>query len=145
MAVVDGGWGSGTWAEAAWGCSVYYPVISNAGWGLGAWGSDGWGLGDGGLVRVSDTTESPLNPAIQASIAESAVASDQVLGERTFTGAVTEASVASETVVAGTTIASAVSEQVNVSETVSSLFVINGTFTVTLPPDTASSALIRIN
>ena len=44
MAQVDGGYSSGYWGEAAWGCSVYYPLISNAGWGLGAWGSDGWEL-----------------------------------------------------------------------------------------------------
>ena len=56
MAQVDGGYSSGNWGEpAAWGCSVYYPVISNAGWGLGAWGSAVWGLGDGGLVSASDT------------------------------------------------------------------------------------------
>ena len=56
MAQVDGGYSSGNWGEpAAWGCSVYYPVISNAGWGLGAWGSDVWGLGNGGLVCASDT------------------------------------------------------------------------------------------
>ena len=123
MAVVDGGYSSGTWGEAGWGCSVYYPIISNAGWGLGAWGFDGWGLGNGGLVRVSDSTESPLNPAIQASIAESAVASDQVSGERTFTGAVSEDSVASETVAVGLGLGGSVGEQANVADTVSSLFI----------------------
>jgi len=56
VAQVDGGYSSGNWGEpAAWGCSVYYPVISNAGWGLGAWGYDVWGLGNGGLVSASDT------------------------------------------------------------------------------------------
>jgi hypothetical protein len=59
VAQVDGGFSSGNWGEpAAWGCSVYYPVISNAGWGLGAWGSAVWGLGDGGLVSASDTVTS---------------------------------------------------------------------------------------
>jgi hypothetical protein len=56
VAQVDGGYSSGNWGEpAAWGCSVYYPLISNAGWGNGAWGFDEWGLGDGGLVSASDT------------------------------------------------------------------------------------------
>ena len=55
MAQVDGGYSSGNWGEpAAWGCSVFYPLISNGGWGNGAWGSDGWGLGNGGLVSASD-------------------------------------------------------------------------------------------
>lgn len=59
MAQVDGGFSSGNWGEpAAWGCSVYYPLISNAGWGNGAWGADGWGLGNGGLVSASDTVTS---------------------------------------------------------------------------------------
>lgn len=56
MAQVDGGYSSGNWGEpAAWGCSVFYPLISNGGWGNGAWGADGWGLGNGGLVSASDT------------------------------------------------------------------------------------------
>ena len=55
MAQVDGGYSSGNWGEpAAWGCSVFYPLISNGGWGNGAWGADGWGLGNGGLVSASD-------------------------------------------------------------------------------------------
>jgi hypothetical protein len=59
VAQVDGGFSSGNWGEpAAWGCSVFYPLISNAGWGNGAWGADGWGLGDGGLVSASDTVVS---------------------------------------------------------------------------------------
>lgn len=59
MAQVDGGYSSGNWGEpAAWGCSVFYPLISNGGWGNGAWGADGWGLGNGGLVSASDTVTS---------------------------------------------------------------------------------------
>jgi hypothetical protein len=59
VAQVDGGFSSGNWGEpAAWGCSVYYPLISNAGWGNGAWGANGWGLGDGGLVSAADTVTS---------------------------------------------------------------------------------------
>ena len=77
MAQVDGGFSSGSWGEpAAWGCSVYYPVISNAGWGLGAWGSAVWGLGDGGLVSASDTVG--YLAAAEASVSESAIVSDTV-------------------------------------------------------------------
>jgi hypothetical protein len=77
VAQVDGGYSSGNWGEpAAWGCSVYYPVISNAGWGLGAWGSAVWGLGDGGLVSASDTVG--YLAAAEASVSESASISDLV-------------------------------------------------------------------
>ena len=75
MAQVDGGYSSGNWGEpAAWGCSVYYPVISNAGWGNGAWGADEWGLGNGGLITASDTTgyltafEGTVSETINASV-----------------------------------------------------------------------------
>ena len=78
MAQVDGGYSSGDWGgPAAWGCSVYYPLVTNAGWGLGAWGSDGWGLGDGGLVSASDTVSSA--PALLSSVAETVTAADVVL------------------------------------------------------------------
>lgn len=78
MAQVDGGYSSGEWGgPAAWGCSVYYPIVTNAGWGLGAWGSDGWGLGDGGLVSASDTVSSA--PAFLSSVDETANATDVVL------------------------------------------------------------------
>ena len=78
MAQVDGGYSSGDWGgPAAWGCSVYYPLVTNAGWGLGAWGSDGWGLGDGGLVSASDTVSSA--PALLSSVAETANATDVVI------------------------------------------------------------------
>ncbi len=77
MSQVDGGYSSGDWGgPAAWGCSVYYPLISNAGWGLGAWGSDEWGLGDGGLVSAADTVESLT--AFQRNILEAVSASEQV-------------------------------------------------------------------
>jgi hypothetical protein len=77
VAQVDGGYSSGNWGEpAAWGCSVYYPVISNAGWGLGAWGSAVWGLGDGGLVSASDTVA--YVPAKEGTVSESVVVSDSV-------------------------------------------------------------------
>ena len=77
MAQVDGGYSSGNWGEpAAWGCSVYYPVISNAGWGNGAWGADGWGLGNGGLVSASDTVS--YVPAVEVSVSETAIVSDAV-------------------------------------------------------------------
>jgi hypothetical protein len=77
VAQVDGGYSSGNWGEpAAWGCSVYYPVISNAGWGLGAWGSAVWGLGDGGLVSASDTVA--YVPAVEVSVSETVNISDTV-------------------------------------------------------------------
>ncbi len=77
MAQVDGGYSSGNWGEpAAWGCSVYYPVISNAGWGLGAWGDDVWGLGNGGLVSASDTVA--YVPAVEVSVSETAIIADVV-------------------------------------------------------------------
>ena len=77
MAQVDGGYSSGNWGEpAAWGCSVYYPVISNAGWGLGAWGSDVWGLGNGGLVSASDTVG--YVAASEGTVSETAIISDVV-------------------------------------------------------------------
>ena len=77
MAQVDGGYSSGSWGEpAAWGCSVYYPVISNAGWGLGAWGSDVWGLGNGGLVSASDAVG--YLAAKEGTVSESAIVSDSV-------------------------------------------------------------------
>ena len=77
MAQVDGGYSSGNWGEpAAWGCSVYYPVISNAGWGLGAWGYDVWGLGNGGLVSASDTVA--YIPAVEVSVSETVIVSDIV-------------------------------------------------------------------
>lgn len=77
MAQVDGGYSSGNWGEpAAWGCSVYYPVISNAGWGLGTWGYDVWGLGNGGLVSASDTVG--YLAAQEGTVSESATVSDTV-------------------------------------------------------------------
>jgi hypothetical protein len=77
VAQVDGGYSSGNWGEpAAWGCSVYYPVISNAGWGLGAWGYDVWGLGNGGLVTASDTTG--YLTAFEGAVSETVNASEEV-------------------------------------------------------------------
>jgi hypothetical protein len=77
VAQVDGGYSSGNWGEpAAWGCSVYYPVISNAGWGLGAWGSDVWGLGNGGLVSASDTVGYLI--AKEGTVSETVIVSDIV-------------------------------------------------------------------
>ena len=77
MAQVDGGYSSGNWGEpAAWGCSVYYPLISNGGWGNGAWGADGWGLGNGGLVSASDTVA--YVPAVEVSVSETVIVSDVV-------------------------------------------------------------------
>lgn len=78
MAQVDGGYSSGEWGgPAAWGCSVYYPLVTNAGWGLGDWGFAGWGLGDGGLVSASDTVSSA--PAFLSSVDETATATDVVI------------------------------------------------------------------
>jgi hypothetical protein len=77
VAQVDGGYSSGNWGEpAAWGCSVYYPVISNAGWGLGAWGYDVWGLGNGGLISASDTTG--YLTAFEGTVSETVNASEEV-------------------------------------------------------------------
>lgn len=77
MAQVDGGYSSGDWGgPAAWGCSVYYPIISNAGWGLGAWGSYGWGIGNDGLVSASDTVA--YVPAYESSVDETVTAADTV-------------------------------------------------------------------
>jgi len=77
VAQVDGGYSSGNWGEpAAWGCSVYYPVISNAGWGLGAWGFDVWGLGNGGLVSASDTVG--FLAAKEGTVSETVIVSDSV-------------------------------------------------------------------
>jgi hypothetical protein len=77
VAQVDGGYSSGNWGEpAAWGCSVYYPVISNAGWGLGAWGDDVWGLGNGGLVSASDTVG--FLAAKEGTVSETVIVSDVV-------------------------------------------------------------------
>jgi hypothetical protein len=54
VAQVDGGYSSGNWGEpAAWGCSVFYPLVSNGGWDSGTWGELGWGYG-AGLVTASD-------------------------------------------------------------------------------------------
>ena len=78
MAQVDGGYSSGNWGEpAAWGCSVYYPVISNAGWGLGAWGYDVWGLGNGGLVSAVDSVG--YLAAQEGTVSETVIVSEQVL------------------------------------------------------------------
>lgn len=78
MSQVDGGYSSGNWGTpAAWGCSVYYPVVTNAGWGLGAWGSDEWGLGDGGLVSASETVA--YSPAYETFVSETVTAADIVL------------------------------------------------------------------
>jgi len=76
--VVDGGYSSGEWGgPAAWGCSVYYPAITNAGWGLGDWGYDVWGLGNGGLVSASDTVA--YVPAYESSVDETVTAADTVI------------------------------------------------------------------
>lgn len=77
MAQVDGGYSSGNWGEpAAWGCSVYYPVISNAGWGNGAWDADVWGLGNGGLISASDTVG--YVAAKEGTVSETVIVSDTV-------------------------------------------------------------------
>lgn len=75
--MVDGGYSSGDWGgPAAWGCSVYYPLISNAGWGLGAWGSYGWGIGNDGLVEAFETVA--YTPAFTPSVDETVIAADTV-------------------------------------------------------------------
>jgi hypothetical protein len=97
VAQVDGGYSSGNWGEpAAWGCSVYYPVISNAGWGLGAWGDDVWGLGNGGLVSASDTVA--YVPAKEGTVSESVIVSDLVArpSENIPVGIVEAANIADE-------------------------------------------------
>lgn len=152
MAQVDGGYSSGSWGEpAAWGCSVYYPVISNAGWGLGAWGSAVWGLGDGGLVSASDTvgflaakegtvsetvivSDSVARPSenIPVSITETANISDQLFGNV----AVPIISLISETVNAAdesssnttTAVISFINESVNIVDATSS----NANFSITV-------------
>jgi hypothetical protein len=78
VAQVEGGYSSGDWGgPAAWGCSVYYPVVTNAGWGLGDWGYDVWGLGNGGLVSASDTVA--YLPAYEVSVAETVTVADTVI------------------------------------------------------------------
>jgi hypothetical protein len=84
VAQVDGGYSSGTWGEAGWGCSVYYPVISNAGWGNGPWGGEadaygGWGLGNGGLIVASDSVNVAAQAAIVANIAETVTATEYLV------------------------------------------------------------------
>jgi len=117
VAVVDGGFGSGSWGTpAAWGCSVYYPFVTNAGWGIGAWGSDGWGLGNDGLVRAADTvsaigtTQVFVTETVRPSevvlgslylgpvISEGATARDVVSSKATFNGVVTDTANASDVV-----------------------------------------------
>jgi len=78
VAQVEGGYSSGEWGgPAAWGCSVYYPVVTNAGWGLGDWGYDVWGLGNGGLVSASDTVA--YVPAYESSVDETVTVADTVI------------------------------------------------------------------
>ena len=75
--MVDGGYSSGDWGgPAAWGCSVYYPLITNAGWGLGAWGSYGWGIGNDGLVEAFETVA--YTPAFTPFVDETVTAADTV-------------------------------------------------------------------
>ena len=152
MAQVDGGYSSGNWGEpAAWGCSVYYPVISNAGWGLGAWGSDVWGLGNGGLVSASDTvgyliakegtvsetvivSDIVFRPSedVPVSISESANIADASIGNV----AVPVTSTVAESVIVAdesngnitTSIVSYISETANIADTTSA----NATFVVTV-------------
>ena len=90
MAQVDGGYSSGYWGEAGWGCSVYYPVISNAGWGNGPWGSDGWGLGNDGLITASDSTNVAATAPILASISETANASDTYAADQVLVASISE-------------------------------------------------------
>ena len=141
MAQVDGGYSSGNWGEpAAWGCSVYYPVISNAGWGLGAWGYDVWGLGNGGLVSASDTvgylsakegtvsetvntSETVSRPSenISVSVIETVNIADALIGNIAVpvTSTVSESVNVSDQSIGNTTIAvvSVVSETANIADT----------------------------
>lgn len=121
MAIVDGGYSSGTWGEAGWGCSVYYPLVSNAGWGNGPWGSNGWGLGDGGLVTASEQTNVAGTAPVTVFITESANVSETVSSDSIKVGAVTETVTAADTVLSAFVINGAVAEAANVSEIVSSL------------------------
>ena len=121
MAQVDGGYSSGNWGEpAAWGCSVYYPLISNGGWGNGAWGADGWGLGNGGLVSASDTVS--LTGIFNSFIAE------EVLGVDAEHEALTnldcqfnEFVLATETVSTQVTLGTSVIETVNSADEITGL------------------------
>lgn len=145
MAIVDGGYSSGTWGEAGWGCSVYYPLVANAGWGLGAWGSDGWGLGDGGLVTASDQTNVAGTAPVTVFIEESAVASDFVFGQPIKVGAVSETATAADTVFGVFALGTSVAESAAASETVSSLFTINGRITETATAADVVSSLANVN
>lgn len=127
MAIVDGGWSSGTYAQAAWGCSVYYPLISNGGWGNGAWGDNVWGLGNGGLITTSDTV-SP-NGTFIATISEVANTSSDFSGAVYLQSAVSELVVASETESSQVVLGTSVSESAVVSEEVSRYVQINRSLT----------------
>ena len=129
MAQVDGGYSSGNWGEpAAWGCSVYYPVISNAGWGLGAWGYDVWGLGNGGLVSASDTVG--YLAAKEGTVSETANAADETSGNITTAviSFVSESSNIADTTSANANFVVTVQETVNAESIVSTL----GIFVVTV-------------
>jgi hypothetical protein len=97
VAVVDGGFSSGEWGTpAGWGCSVYYPFITNGGWGLGAWGSDGWGLGNDGIVSASDIVSA--GGTTQVFVSETATASDIILGNLLRNASISEGVTAADIV-----------------------------------------------
>ena len=122
MAQVDGGYSSGNWGTpAAWGCSVYYPLISNAGWGLGAWGSYGWGIGNDGLVGASDTVA--YSPSYQGNVSDTVTAVEAVsIPNQNISISVSETANISDTTsgnIAAPVLAT-VLETANVSEAISS-------------------------
>jgi len=145
VAIVDGGYSSGTWGQAGWGCSVYYPVVNNAGWGLGAWGSDGWGLGDGGLVTASEQTNVAGTAPVTVFISETVVAVDAVSSQPIKVGAVSETATAADTVRSVFALGAAVSQSVVVSEVVSSLFTINGRVSETVTAADLVRSLANVN
>lgn len=132
MAVVDGGWGSGTWAEAAWGCSVYYPLVANAGWGLGAWGSDGWGLGNDGIVTATDRASTSLTSA--RVIFETIAINDAVSTTRTMPVNTQETIVGADIAVGGFGAAVSVVETAATTEQISA-----SAFFVALTQDTSTA------
>lgn len=117
MAIVDGGYSSGTWGEAGWGLSVYYPLVSNGGWGNGPWGSDGWGLGNGGLITASDQTNVVASVPVTVFINESVNVSDVVINEP----GVSETVVGTDQVSAAPAFDVLISETATINDLVSSL------------------------
>ena len=119
MAQVDGGYSSGTWGEAGWGCSVYYPIIAYGGWGTGTWGQNGWGFG-AGFLSISDQTNVAANAPILATFSETVTTAEDYSAVPTLSGAIDETVTTADTVASGIVLGSSISETANASETVTS-------------------------